>query len=374
MTAMKVALIGLGNAGTNLHLPALAGLPDATVVGGCDPDPDRRAEAERRFTLTTFDDVEPMLNATRPDMVIVATPPDSHAEYIRQIVAFGADVLCEKPFVSSIREADEVIALARDAGRRVAVNHEFREMEIFRALHDRVGTDGVGDLVVAQVWQLMDLAPWDEAGWRSRMPGRSFFEGGIHLLDYVMMLFGEMPRAVQAVMSSCGRGSEDGDAVTSVTLEFSGGRLAQIMQNRLCPGETQYFEVRADCREASLRASFGGRARLSAGLHRSTRPHVRFEFGASGVAWKEKGHTRHFFARNPRNPPMAATRAVLTRTLQAFASGSSPSATAEDGRNALLVLAAVYRSAETGRRIDLQTLPLDEVADLAMGALPADAA
>ena len=64
-----------------------------------------------------------------------------------------------------------------------------------------------------------------------------------------------------------------------VTLEFSRGRLAQVTQNRLCKGETQYFEVRAESPSASYRASFGGRARSTTGLLRDTKPHIRFEYG-----------------------------------------------------------------------------------------------
>src|SRR5205807_941307 len=102
------------------------------------------------------------------------------------------------------------------------------------------------------------------------------------------------------------------------TLEFSRGRLAQIVQDRLCKGDTQYFEARVDMPDASLRASFGGRARLSAGLLRSTRPHLRFEYGAKGVAWREVGASRTVLAKNPKVPEMIATRYLFERTLAAF--------------------------------------------------------
>ena len=53
---MRVALVGLGNAGFTLHLPALAGLPGVSVVGACDLDEGRRARAAERFRVPTFDD------------------------------------------------------------------------------------------------------------------------------------------------------------------------------------------------------------------------------------------------------------------------------------------------------------------------------
>ncbi len=353
---MNIALVGLGNAGFTLHLPALAGLAEATVVGACDLDAARRERAASAFGVPVFADFDALLGA-KPDVVVIGTPPDSHLDYCLRSFAAGAHVLCEKPFVSSVAQADQVIAAARAAGRRLALNHEFREMPIFRALRDQVGRPEVGSLVFAQVWQLMDLPPWKEPGWRGKMLQRTLYEAGVHLVDFLMALFGEKPVSVSATTSSCGVRDEETDAVALVTLEFSRGRLAQIVQDRLCRGETQYFEVRAEGTEASLRASFGGRARVTAGLYRSTRPHLRVEYGTSGIAWREVGSRRTFLARNPKDPGMIATRYVFAKTLAAFRDGTAPPASAEDGRDVLEVIAAAYRAAQTGQRVRLDEAP-----------------
>jgi predicted dehydrogenase len=346
---MKIGLIGLGNAGRTLHLPALQGLPGVTVAAA-DSDASRR-EAAARQGVTVFPSLEALLAAGVPDVVIVATPPDTHVALATQALAAGAHVVCEKPFAPSVAEAEAIVQAATRAGRRVALNHEFREMPIFRALRDQLGTPEVGRPVFVQAWQNMDLPPWKEPNWRSQLPMGVLYEAGLHLVDYTLALFGERPVAVTAAMSSCGVREEASDSVALVTLEFSRGRLAQVIQNRLCPGETQYFEVRADCERASLRASFGGRARISAGLYRSTRPHVRLEMGASGIAWRETGHTRRIIASNPKDPAMVATRMTLERTLASFRDGTAPPASAEDGLDGLLALAACYRSAASGQRV-----------------------
>lgn len=292
-----------------------------------------------------------MLEQARPDAVIVATPPGSHADYCLRALASGAHVICEKPFVASLAEADAIIDAARSAGRRIALNHEFREMPIFKALIDEAREPASGGLVFAQVWQLMDLPPWAEPGWRGQMLQRTLYEAGVHLVDFLMALFGERPVRVQATTSTCGVREGETDAVALVTLEFSSGRMAQIVQNRLCKGETQYFEVRAETSRSSLRASFGGRARVSAGLFRGTKPHVRVDYGVSGIAWRETGNNRKLLARNPKDPGMLATRFVLDRSLRAFVDGTEPPASAEAGRDVLAVIAAAYRSASTGERV-----------------------
>ena len=350
---MKVAVLGLGNAGFDLHLPALAGLPGVTVSGAVDPDAARRNRAAAAFKVPVFESFDALRQAGLPDVVVVATPPRLHVEHCLQALAAGTHVVCEKPFAPSVADAERIVAAGRAAQRQVALNHEFRVMPIFRAVMDQVGRPGVGELVFVQAWQNMDLPPWKEPNWRSGMLMGTLYEAGLHLVDYVIALFREEPVAVSATMSSCGARPEASDAAALVTMEFSRGRLAQVIQNRLCPGETQYFEVRADAAQASLRASFGGRARVSAGLLRSTRPHVRVEIGASGVAWRETGHRRQMIARNPGQPAMAATRALLAQTFAAFERGTAPPASAADGCQALRVLAACYRSAASGRRVVL---------------------
>ncbi|MBA2293040.1 MAG: Gfo/Idh/MocA family oxidoreductase [Gemmatimonadales bacterium] len=363
---MRVAVIGLGNAGSTLHLPALAGLPGVTAFG-MDIDSSRRAVASARFRIPVYADFDELVDEGRPDVIMIGTPPDSHADYCLRSFAAGAHVICEKPFVASLAEADMVLDAARAAGRRVALNHEFREMPIFRAVRDAVDSGESGKLVFAQVWQLMDLPPWAEPGWRGEMLQRTLYEAGVHLVDFLIALFGEIPVSVEARTSTCGVREGDTDAVALVTLEFPGGRLAQITQNRLCKGETQYFEVRADTEKASIRASFGGRARLLAGLFRSTRPALRFEYGVSGMAWRERAGQREFLARNPKDPGMVATRTVIERTLQAFRDGTEPPASGEVGRDVLAVIAAAYHSAATGTRCQVNAATTAQLRDLRLG-------
>jgi predicted dehydrogenase len=363
---MKIALVGLGTAGCDIHLPALARIHTASVVGLCDRDEARRNRAAGIIGAATFADFDAMMAATRPDVVLVGTPPDSHADYCLRSLNAGAHVLCEKPFVSSVAEADAVLDAAARAGRRIALNHEFREMPIFRAVRDQVTGPGTPPLKFVQVWQLMDFPPHKETDWRGRLVQRTLFEGGVHLIDLAMTLFGETPVSVQAATYAEQRPATD--AVVTATLEFSGGRLAQLTQNRLCKGETQYFEVRADTPEASLRASFGGRARVSAGLMRSATPRVRLEFGHSGLAWKEQGSRRTFLARNPKHPTVVATQAVFEQTLAAFEHGAEPPISGRVGREILRVIVACYHSAASGRRVRLDDPLMDSLATTRMGA------
>jgi predicted dehydrogenase len=200
----------------------------------------------------------------------------------------------------------------------------------------------------------MDLPPWEEpVPWRAAMPNRTLFEAGCHLVDLLLDLYGELPEAVYARHSSGLDQTREADAVHLVLLEFSGGRLAQITIDRLCRAGTRYIELRADCEEASLRASHGGRVLLQLGMKRAERPGIRLHYGLGGVAWAEKGLHRKKLARNPRNPGVAATVTLFREIVAALREGREPPASGSQARDGLRVIEAAYRSADTGQRVEL---------------------
>jgi predicted dehydrogenase len=350
-----------------LHLPALTALPTAAVVGACDLDAGRRQRASARWKVPIFSDYDEMLERAQPEVVVVATPPEHHVEACIRALSAGAHVVCEKPLATTIADGRRILEAAKAAGRRVAMNYEFREMGIAGAVREKIGTPGVGPLHFAHVWQSMDLPPWKEPGWRGQLSRGVLFEAGIHLVDYALALFGERPQSVWATMSTCGVRAERTDSVALATLEFKDGRIAQVMQNRLSAGDTRYFEVSADCAEATLRGSFGGRARISMGMLRSPHPHVRLEYGASGVAWEERGANRRIFATNPKEAGMHATKRLLEKTLAALSNGAAAPASGEDGLLGLEVLAACYHSADSGSRVSLDPASLRSLTDLPIG-------
>jgi len=125
--ARRIAIAGLGAAARDIHLPAYAGLP-LQVVGGCDP-----SAAGRTFPFPVFATAAEMLDKTRPDILTVAAPPDQHLALVEQGLAAGCHVLCEKPFMPTLEEADRACAVARERGRALVVNNQYRFMRIHRA-------------------------------------------------------------------------------------------------------------------------------------------------------------------------------------------------------------------------------------------------
>jgi UDP-N-acetyl-2-amino-2-deoxyglucuronate dehydrogenase len=351
---MRLGFVGLGRAARLYHVPALKKIPGTTMVGGCDDAPAQREAWQQETGQPSFTSLDELLDQAAPDIVVVATPPSSHADLCIQALGAGAHVIVEKPFVTSTAEADRVLAAASEAGKSVAVNHQYREKPIFAALRGAIRTERFGRLAFCQLWQLMNQAPWNEpTPWRSEMARLTLLEGGVHLVDLMTMFFGELPVGVTAQHSAGFHSDSDADAVQAVTLDFSGGRLGQITIDRLCQGGTRYLEARADCERASLRASLGGRALLQVGMKRAEKAGARIDFGLGGLAWAEIGLRRTVLARSAKDQDVQATQVLLEQIIEAFRSGAEPPSNAREARNVIAVIEAAYESAATGRRVDL---------------------
>jgi predicted dehydrogenase len=350
---MRFGYVGLGRATRLYHLPARERIPGATVIGGVDASPEQRQAWTKDTGSPAYPTLDELLEE-RPDVVVVATPPESHTELCERALRGGAHVFCEKPFTMTTAEADRILAVVDETGRQVAVNHQYREKPIFRVVRERIRSGEFGRLAFCQVWQLMELAPWDEpTPWRAEMARRTLLEGGVHLVDLIIQTFGELPRAVYA-RSSAGLHEDDAaDPVQIMTLEFSGGRLGLVTLDRICKGGTRYLELRADCERASLRASHGGRAYAQIGVKRAEPTGVKIDYGLGGLAWAEMGSRRRVLARGPKEMNVLATGDLLVGAVEAFRSGTEPPSSAREARDVIAVIEAAYESHAAEARIDL---------------------
>jgi len=351
--AKRVAVIGLGEAAFQIHLPALAQLPNALLVGAVDPDPHARARLSKaRPGVRAFHDVDAMLDETRPHWVVVASPPAQHAVACHAALARGVHVLCEKPFVERVEDAEALVAAESKGRARLCLNLEFPRMPIFEAALRRLGGRELGAPRFVQLWETVYEDPDHLAGWRKQ--SLTMREFGTHVLDLAVDLHGAFPERVYARMASPNPELE-GDLVDVVTLDFPGGRICSVVLDRVCRGPHHYLEMRVDGEHASLRASIGGRARLELGLEvRRRRPMARVEFAMGGQAWLERGDGRTTIARNSATPFADATAAHLKSAMQAADARKRLPKDAAHALEIVRLCEAVYDSAKTGAPVDFR--------------------
>ena len=350
--SFQVAIFGLGEVAERIHLPACASLPGVAVTSACEPDALRREQIRRRFGVPRlYPDAPSLLADQRPDVVIIGTPPDSHRDLCLLALDHGAHVLCEKPFVGSVAEADEVIAAADHKGLLVRVNNQYRFMAMYRVTQERLAAGEFGPLHFLQCWQQMFHPPSMERNWRAGLVQSVLYEFGTHALDLVCFFFGAFPVSVNAHIPGA-RGDIKADVLAHVTLRFPEGGLATLSFNRISHAPMRYLEMRLDCEEASVRISYGGMARFGLEWSRERRrPAARFSLVRGGEARVEHGGRSRVIAREPRYAVAPATALNLQELLEAITRGDRSNERARFARNLLRIVFAAYESANTGETV-----------------------
>lgn len=187
---LHIALIGYGGAGRIFHAPLIAGVPGlhlACIVTrqreAVQRDwPDVRCTASASAAL-----VDPAI-----DLVVIASPNDSHFELAQAALLAGKHVVVDKPCTVTLTETETLLALARQQGRVLTVFQNRRFDSDFLALQQVIASGQLGRVV--QVDSHFDrYRPTVPERWREQnLPGSGlWFDLGPHLLDQALVLFGQ---------------------------------------------------------------------------------------------------------------------------------------------------------------------------------------
>lgn len=353
---LRIAVIGLGAVTRNIHLPAYKTLSDKIeIVAGCDTDSAARKQATEKFRVPeVFDDPLKMIKETAPDIVSICTPPAFHVEQSLIALESGCHVFCEKPLAGSLAEADELVHAAERANRHVVVNNQFPYMNIHRAAKAAIGTPEFGRLLFLQAWQVFHPDAATEADWRGQLKRRVCFEFGIHVFSLARFFFDEEPIAISAQMPNP-LAKFRSDALNLITLEFSDGRAASIILNRLSNAPERYLDMRLDGEHASVYTSIGGEINFSAGVHtRQRRPFLDFSFVKGGKAVLQNGSKSKTIAKDGINPFASSTAYHFNNFIDAIRNGNIPPGTVADNRKTLALVFAAYDAAEARETVYLE--------------------
>jgi UDP-N-acetylglucosamine 3-dehydrogenase len=140
---LRGAIVGLGMMGRH-HARLLQTTPRIAFAGAVDPLGDRHGavrDAERVHAS-----IDELVERGRPDFAVVAVPTDEHLGAVRALAAAGVHVLIEKPLAASVAEAEQIIAICREAGVRAAVGHVERFNPALIELRRRTEEGQVGEI------------------------------------------------------------------------------------------------------------------------------------------------------------------------------------------------------------------------------------
>jgi predicted dehydrogenase len=331
-----------------------------TVVGACEPNAERRLRVGRRFGIRAlYADPALLLEREKPDIVVIGTPPDSHRDLCLLALTSGAHVFCEKPFVRSVAEADEVIETAERRRLSVVVNNQYRFMKIYRLTQERLASGEYGNPFLIQCWQQMFHPPSLEQNWRARLVQSTLYEFGTHPLDLICFFFDTLPLSITAHMPRP-PGDTKADVVVQATLRFPGERLATLLFNRVSHALERYLEMRVDCEKASLRISFGGVACAAVEWSRvRARPIMRFSLVKGGEARVEANGRSRVLVQERTEARASATALNFQQLIDTVKNGTVSNDQARYARELIRIVCAGYESACRGETIWLQKPKLE---------------
>lgn len=228
---LNVAMIGYGMIGFE-HSTAVSETPGLTWALVCDRNPARLQQATQAFPgVRTCSDMTEVMEDDSIDIVIVSTPPDTHAAICMQMLRAGKHVVTEKPFCLTVREADEMILLARERRRALTVYQCRRWDPDFLAIQRALKRDAIGPIFHIETFIGGYAHPC--AYWHSHEPisGGVFYDWGAHYLDWILSLIPDPVVNVRGIEHKRVWHDVTNADQSSVYLRFAGGQEALFMHS-----------------------------------------------------------------------------------------------------------------------------------------------
>jgi predicted dehydrogenase len=238
----RVALIGYGYAGRTFHAPLIRATPGFELIAVCSSQAGRvHADLPDIPVVRSPDEACRLPDV---DLVVIATPHDSHVALAARALLAGKHVVVEKPVATTLEEARRLAAAARDTDRVVAVFHSRRWDGDFLAITDLLNRSALGN--IAHFESHFDrFRPIVRDRWRERAgPGGGlWYDLGPHLVDQALQLFG-LPDRVTANLAAQRSGAQSDDWAHAV-LEY-GQRRVILHASVLVAAPVPRFAVHGD--------------------------------------------------------------------------------------------------------------------------------
>jgi UDP-N-acetyl-2-amino-2-deoxyglucuronate dehydrogenase len=342
---MKYALIGCGRIARNHITAALANHLD--IVGLCDVVDERPHQLIREFNLDphtpTYRDYVTMIKAEKPDLVAICTESGKHGPIGLACLDLGVHLIIEKPITLSLAEADQLIQKSQATGLKVAACHQNRFNKSIQAIKTAIDAGKFGKLShgTAHVRWNRGKDYYTQAPWRGtwEQDGGALMNQCIHNIDLLRWLMGNDVAEVYGVTKRQFHDYLEVEDLGTALVRFKNGSVGII------EGTTNVYPTNL---EETLYL-FGEHGTAKAG-GKSVNLLEEFKFADFG------DDLDAFKADHSEMPPnvygFGHTR-VYDDMIAAITDHREPYVTAQDGRNALELVLAIYLSSALNQPVRL---------------------
>ncbi|MGH3165259.1 MAG: Gfo/Idh/MocA family protein, partial [Trebonia sp.] len=315
-----------------------------------------RARAVRQIARYGLDavpasDVGEVLAGPGIDLASVCTPPGTHAEIAAALLEAGVHTLCEKPMAPSLVECDAMIAAAERSGAILSSVAQNRFTTPMMRLKQVLDSGQAGRLLHARVdshwwrghsyYDLWWRGTWDSEG------GGCTLNHAVHHIDALRWMAGR-PAEVQAIMANVAHDNAEVEDLSLAIVRFGSGALGQITSSVVHHAQDQRIVFQTDRAEIAMPWTVRASAPKPNGFPEPDEDTERSldRLYESLPEVPRPGHTGQI------DDVLTAieSRGSETRGARVLVDG-------RDGRGAVELITAIYKSAITGGRV---TLPLED--------------
>ena len=198
----------------------------------CDLNPDRLHQGRRDFPESrTYESSEELAGDPEVDLVIVATPPNTHAQLCLQMMAAGKHVVSEKPLALNRRETDTLMESAAEHGVHLSCHQNRRWDPDYLAIKQSVTEGLIGDCFYMETFVGRFHHPCGYWHSHAAVSGGTAYDWGAHYLDWIVSL---IPEPIEAVLGT--RHKRVWHDVTNadqerIQIRFAGGKEAEFIHS-----------------------------------------------------------------------------------------------------------------------------------------------
>lgn len=194
---LNVGILGYAPSVGELHGRGVVSTDGLHLHAVCDMNPQRLKVAARQFSnITVYSHSREMANDDKIDLVIVATPPDSHTELCLEMMAQHKHVVCEKPLALCRKETDRMIEMAEKMKVHLSCHQNRRWDPDFAAIRRALHEGLIGDLFYMETFVGGFSHPCGYWHSHEKISGGTTYDWGAHYLDWMVDLIPDRPESV----------------------------------------------------------------------------------------------------------------------------------------------------------------------------------
>jgi predicted dehydrogenase len=191
---IKLAIIGAGRMGIT-HYSIINSHPDVKIESVADPSGLILTLMTKYLDVKTYKDYNDLFNETKPDAILVCTPPNLHFPIIKKAAEKGVHVFCEKPFTTKLNEATELAHIYSSNRLVNQVGYVNRFNDIFGKVKEFIDSGVIGKIIrfKSEMFSCTITKSDESSGWRATREsgGGAVFEMASHAIDLVNFLIGK---------------------------------------------------------------------------------------------------------------------------------------------------------------------------------------